>query len=88
MKLRTIQTLIVDEIKHKLCGKTFFENGDHGYGFDYRYQKCPHCGEHIIYDEMEHLRRERAGISVNSSTGEIEVSFQAYENLELMGEGQ
>ncbi len=80
----TNQTLIVDKIMHKLCRKTFFENGNHGHGFDYRYEKCPHCGEHVLYDDLEHLSRKEAGIKVNSSTGEVEVSFQAYENPELI----
>lgn len=80
--MRTIQTLIVDKIKHRLCGETFFENGDHGYGFDYRYEKCPHCGEHVMYEDIEHLSRESAGIRVNQKTGEVEISFQAYEKSE------
>ncbi|OWT52658.1 hypothetical protein [Bacillus sp. K2I17] len=86
--MRRLQTLIVDKIKHKLCGKTFFENGNHGYGFDYRKEKCPYCGEHLLYDDIEHLSRENAGIQVNYKTGEVEVSFQAYENPELLEESK
>ncbi|MCU5173753.1 hypothetical protein [Bacillus paranthracis] len=82
--MRTTQTVMVDKIKHKLCGKTFFENGNYGHGFDYRKKKCPYCGEHVIYDDVEHLSREDASVRVNYKTGEVEISSQAYveESLE------
>lgn len=79
--MRRSQTLIVDKIKHK-CGHVFFENGNHGTGFDYRVQNCPSCGEHMMYEDIKHLKRESGGIRVNAKTGQIEVTFQAYDEEE------
>ncbi|PFN11882.1 hypothetical protein COK56_29725 [Bacillus cereus] len=76
--MRTTQSVMVDKIKHKLCGKTFFENGNYGLDFDYRKKECPYCRKHVIYDDLEHLSRENADIRVNYKTGEVEVSSQAY----------
>ncbi|MED1010764.1 hypothetical protein [Bacillus mycoides] len=86
--MRRSQTLLVDKIKHKLCGETFFENGDFCQSFDYRRKKCPYCKGNLFYDDIEHLEREEAGVGVNYKTGEVEVSFQAYEKPELLEESK